>query len=174
MRYFWVLFSCLFISACGWHLRGSTADYNFSAVEVGGQFQLPEQYRILNEMLISQGLSADQNTPDLHISLLDETTSRRTIAIGSNALAAEYELTLKVRYSIEDNQGETLLRPTWVEQRRSYNFDRNDVIALEREQALITREMRTQIAQRILTKLRFLKVDTAAHSEATPPVEQSL
>ncbi|MEL7400484.1 MAG: LPS assembly lipoprotein LptE, partial [Pseudomonadota bacterium] len=76
----------------------------------------------------------------------------------------------EVDYSIADADGNILAPLTTARVIRSYNYDRNDVIAKNEEESLIRKEMRTQLAAQILNRLRFLnKPATASSNGQTAP-----
>jgi LPS-assembly lipoprotein len=163
-----LLLTTTMLTACGWHLRGSIAlpeDLNsiyLSAEDTHGS--------LINDMqraLISNNISVTKSAAEANysIKLLGERSERRAASIGGDALASEYELTMEVDYSIDRGE-ETLLEKDTARTIRTYDYNRNQVLGSSGEEDIIKAEMRNELIQQIVRRLRFLATAPATPAEA--------
>lgn len=167
-----LLLTVTMVSACGWHLRGSlNLPSDLKAIHINNQSNsdvtLTQLVRVLNSNGIAQAESLEQAQYSIRLS--NEREERRSISVSSSGLVSEYELTHEVDYSITDGNGKVLAPQTTARVIRSYNYDRNDVIAKNEEEELIRKEMRTQLAAQIINRLRFLSKPAASSNGQTAP-----
>ena len=152
--------SCLslLLSACGWHLRGSSVnDIDIDSVYVDADNVYGDIVSEMNRALTSSRITpaASPGAADYSIYLSDEDEDRRSASVGNDALVTEYELTLSTNYRIERG-GRILVPTTRAEVSRTYEFDRNAMVAKAEEEQLILDEMKSALVQQILRRLRFL------------------
>jgi len=146
------------ITGCGWQLRGQTAlpegteNIFVSAADSHGKL-MGEFTQLLNANQVNAVGSPKEAQYSIYIEREDE--DKRTVSVGNSTLAAEYELTMKVDYRIESATGTLLVPKATAQVARSYEYDRNDVIAKDEEERLIKAEMRRNLVQQILRRLRF-------------------
>ena len=163
------------ITGCGWQLRGQTAlpegtDSIFiSAADSHGQL-MGDFQQLLNANQVSFATSAQNAQYSIYIER--EYNDKRTVSVGSNTLAAEYELTMKVDYRIESAEAGLLVPKATAQVARSYEYDRQDVIAKDEEEKLIKSEMRRNLVQQILRRLRFSS-QNAANASTTQSTNDS-
>ena len=165
-----VLLTTSLISACGWHLRGNiNLPQDLNSLHVVSQDQYSELTRDLKEVISKNNITlSDSTSADYSIELLEERNQRRAASVGGNGLASEYELTLEVDYTI--SRGDQLLLPkTTARATRSYDYDQNQVLGSNQEQQVIERELRFELLQNILRRLRF----TSKAANATPEADAS-
>jgi LPS-assembly lipoprotein len=178
------------LSACGWHLRGSLSlPDNVKNIYISDSSKNGVTASTLTAILKQSnvGISDSQESAQYSIHLSNEREDRRTISVGSDSLASEYELTHEVDYYIADNMATILSPVTTARVIRSYNYDRDDVIAKNEEEDIIRKEMRSNLANQILNRLRFLapkpaqadlvqsapaQVDSAVTTESTDSAAQ--
>lgn len=164
-----LLLSVTLVSACGWHLRGTLAlPEGLDRVYLNSQ---PDA-RVLSGML-QDLLAANQvdvvDSPaaaQMVINLLSYREERRVVSIGDNTLVTEYELIAQAEFSIEDAQGNTVLPPSDASVVRAYQFDQDNVLGKAEEERLIREEMRRELAQQIIRRLRFLNLENEASAPA--------
>jgi LPS-assembly lipoprotein len=69
----------------------------------------------------------------------------------------EYTLFYKFRFKVRDNNGKPLLEPTEIVLKRDISFNESAVLAKESEEALLYRDMQSDLVQQILRRLSALK-----------------
>lgn len=141
---------CLFLSACGFQLRGSA-----DLAEPLRQLTLvtPERSRsqlapVLRRQLEANGVSVNHGSGYV-LQILSEQRSRREATLGANADIDEYELTTRVNFLVKDTQGEIVLDRT-LQAERIYDYDTNKETASNAQEAQLYLEMDQQLASQIL------------------------
>lgn len=159
----------LTLSACGWHLRGSAAGENKLAMTtpldlviitkddhsplVNALRQLLPSYKI-NELDVV-------TTSALTLDLSREVLDKRTAGVGSDALTSAYEIILRVDYSISNTNGVITPIDTSARTTRTYNYNVNNANSAAQEEELVLREMRRELANIILRRLKNLSAKAA-------------
>jgi LPS-assembly lipoprotein len=147
------------LSSCGWRLRGTlTLPENLNSVYIVNQTSstdLDEELERLlsnNDVTIAESMSIAQ----LIITLEEFEEKSRTASLSSAGRTNEYELTSEVIYNIKDQLGNELIPTSEANVIRTYQYDENNVIAAGNEQRLLQQEIRRELAQQILGRLRFI------------------
>lgn len=154
----------LALSACGWHLRGSTASGDKLAMNkpLNLVINSEDNHTPLTDAL-RQSLKAfnitEVNSPDkgsLTLSLQAEVMDKRTAGVGSDALTSAYEIILTVDYAVSNQAGVITPLNTRARVSRSYDYNVNNANSAAREEELVLREMRRELAQTILRRTKTL------------------
>lgn len=156
-----VVAATLALSACGFQLRGSRNQANlpFSTLHLG----FPEASSLGNELKrnIRAGsgttLVTDPKTAQASIDLLSETREKVTLSLNTQGRIREYSLLYKVRFQVRNGQGKELLAPTEVVLKRDVSFNESQVMAKEKEEELLYRDMQSDLVQQILRRLAAIK-----------------
>jgi LPS-assembly lipoprotein len=170
-----LLLSTTLLTACGWHLRGSIAlpedldSIYLSAEDTHGTL-ITDMRRALESNNIALVDSA--SNASYSIKLLNERSERRAASLGGDALVSEYELTMEVDYSIERGE-EVLLQQDTARAIRTYDYDRNQVLGKNEEESIIRSELRNELIQQIVRRLRFLATNPQAQPQPATDTEQA-
>ncbi len=147
----------LLTGACGWQLRGSVA---LSSLTDTLHLTSPDDYGALMVELRNR-LSADDirltDSPTearYTLRVNRELVDKRVAAVGSDALASAYELTLRAEFDVLDQRGIPIATRLVSSVTRSYNASSGSAGSSAQEEVLLTREMRTELAQQILRQLQ--------------------
>lgn len=157
------------LSACGWHLRGSMSmPMDLESVYVTAEDSHGALITDLKRTLVSNHVATTDNSAEAQysIALGNEERERRTVSVGNDALAAEYELNMSVDYQITNQAGEVIASNNATTY-RSYTFDRDAVVAKAEEERLIEQEMRNNLVQQILRRLRFVTQEQSTSGPST-------
>lgn len=161
------------VAACGWQLRGSSnlpenlTHLYVSAEDAHGPL-ITEIKQLLKANKVAAVATADAAPYSLVI--LDELEDRRTAGVGSDALTSAYELILSVEYEVQSATGERLAPITKANTSRTYNYNAGNASSAQQEEAILLREMRRDLAQQMLRRLRTVIGNApapASTSEAT-------
>ena len=150
----------LALSACGFHLRGA------------GQAELPavlstlrvaiEGSKVANDPLLAAmktalrtqaGVTVVDSAEAPLLLLAGEQSTSQVLSIGTTGKADEYLLKYEVSFRLVGADGKTLAEPQTVRLQRDHAFDRFNVIAKEKEEADLRREMQRDAVQQILRRL---------------------
>lgn len=150
MRIWILLLTAALAAGCGFHLRTWDLEGNVSTAKITANARNPLA-EPLGRALRSAGVDLlESGSADIHIELLNDRRGRRAITVTDQARAAEYESTLSVQYSVKDGQGEELSAPRWISASRIYTVDRNNLVGSSEEQALLEREMVSDLVQQVI------------------------
>lgn len=166
----------LTLSACGWHLRGAASGEDKLAmmapldVVIASKDNHSPLMNALRESLPGYKITEIKSAKPgaLTLSMGPELVDRRTAGVGSDALTSAYELTLRVSYSIEKAGTIITPRDTSARVSRTYNFNVNNVNSAAQEEELVLQEMRRDLAQTVLRRLKKLNASPMPVPSATP------
>ena len=148
------------LSACGFQLRGSNGQYNmpFASIYIG----FPETSALGTELKrnLRGGqtiVREDARGADAVLDVLAEARGKSILSLNSQGRVREYLLTYTLNFRVRDAKGELLLAPTEISLKRSISFDETQVLAKESEEALLYRDMQSDLVQQILRRLAAIK-----------------
>ena len=154
----------LTLSACGWHLRGSATGDDKLAMTTPLDVVIvtkDDHSPLINALRQSfRGYKINElttaNANSLTLNLDREILDKRTAGVGSDALTSAYEIILRVDYTISNASGVISPRDTSARISRTYNYNVNNANSAAQEEELVLREMRRELAQTILRRVKNL------------------
>jgi LPS-assembly lipoprotein len=157
----------LALSACNWHLRGSTEDTNqlsqlyISAIDSRGAL-MTELRHILKAS--HTAITQDSLAANYSLRILEEKKEKRSAGVGGDSLSSAYEITMTAPYEIQLKNSNQIIKGTAISV-RSFNYNTAAINSAAQEEAVLDTEMRRDLAQQMLRRLNAV----IAH----PPVEKS-
>ena len=151
------------VAGCGFKLRGWDLESSVESVHVSAQPRIGlagELRRALRQAGVR--IEARPSEAAMIVELLEERRERRTVAVTGSARAAEYEVTISVRFAIRSG-ARVLREPAWLDASRVFAVDRDNIAGTAGEQALIEAELANDLLQQIMRAL-----NTVADSLAPP------
>lgn len=148
----------LFLTACGWQLRGGLDTSSLDSVYVSGAGLGSTMSGYIVDRLRSQGVNItnSRNQAQYHIQIQDEKFSQRTVSIGSNARAAEYLLSQELTIKVADSADNILIPELTLRAERNMDFDEEQVIAKAAESDIIRKELQEEIVRQLVDRLQHL------------------
>lgn len=161
------------LASCGFHLRGDM-DFVFDTVavtpETGGAVA-PELIRLLGDRIRPVAPKQDQEPPQVILDILSESRQKVVVGVNSTGQVREFQLRLQVRFRVRTPQGATLIAQTELSQQRDISFSEATVLSKEAEEALLFRDMQSDIVQQLLRRLAALKtLSPVEAAEAAKPL----
>lgn len=155
----------LVVTGCGFHLRTWNLEGTVETARITANARNPLA-EPLGRALQSAGVALieDGSAADVVVELLADERGRRSVSVTDQARAAEYETSLRVRYAVRGRDGEMLLDPTWVQATRIYRVDRDNLVGSSQEQALLEREMVTDLVQQVIRGLNAVTKEASGAS----------
>jgi LPS-assembly lipoprotein len=157
LKHLLIPFALLLLSACGYHLRGST-DLPESLKVVylqGGSFELRNAF--MKTLRGAKGKLVDKVADaGLVIQIIDERTDRRVISLSAKGRVNEFELIYSLFFILRDNAGKVLSEKQRIEVRRDYYNDQGDVLGKNNEEQVIKQEMYRQVTKSIFYRARVV------------------
>jgi len=150
------------LAACGFRLRG-VPEVSFATLYVAAP-QGSSLARELVRTLQGSGSTlkvlrdpADLPTAEAVLDLLSEQRERVVVGLNASGQVRELELRLRVRFKLRTPAGEELIPNTELLQQREISYNEAIALAKEAEEALLYRNMQTDIVQQLLRRLAVAK-----------------
>lgn len=154
MRSALLLVLAVSISACGFHLRGniplSEGIKNMFISAPEGPFK-DQLERILTRA--GATITKRREGADVILNITKAAISRTVGTLDDRGKANSYNLRFKVKYSLDDPDGEPIRKLTKLNESRRYNFDPELVVESEAEEAELQESMEEAISLRIVRQL---------------------
>ncbi|MEH6434867.1 LPS-assembly lipoprotein LptE [Massilia sp. DD77] len=156
-----VVLAAAVLAGCGFQLRGSNGQYNLPFQSIWLAFpeasplgtELKRNLRAAETVRIEQDASKAQALFDV----LSESRGKAILSLNSLGRVREYTLSYTLVFRVRDANNRELLAPTEITLRRNIAFDEGQVLAKESEEALLYRDMQTDLVQQILRRLAAIK-----------------
>ncbi len=157
----WVLL-CAVLSGCGFHLRGSIdLPQAWERLHLQSNSPNSEMTRALRDGAARAGVEwLDRGDANFVVRLGDERFERSNLTIGTNARAAEFELKMTASLAVIAADGTELMPSTDMTTYRIITNDPENIAGKAEEARLARQEMREELTQQMLRKLRFLATTT--------------
>ncbi len=143
------------VAGCGFKLRGDQS-YSFGSIAVTpnpGSAVAQELRRSFGPAVhVAQG-----NEPSTKSQLLldvgNEVREKVVVGVNSSGQVREFQLRMRVTMRLRTPQGKDLIEGAEISQQRDISFNESAVLAKEAEEALLYRDMQSDIVQQILRRL---------------------
>lgn len=150
----------LALGACGFKLRAAQA-MPFKTIAITperGAGVAGDMARYFSESLVPVAPGAGGVPPDVILDIVQELRDKLVVGVNTSGQVREYQLRLRVQFKLRTSKGRELIGLTEIEQNRDISFNESVVLAKENEEALLYRDMQTDIAQQLLRRLAAAKV----------------
>ncbi len=149
-----------FLSACGFHLRGSNGEANlpFKTILLGfaDNSTLGAELR-RNIRANGTEVVTDPKLAEASLDVLSEARDKVVLSLNSQGRVREYTLHYKFRFRVRGSKGQELLPPTEIILKRDISFNESQALAKEAEEGLLYRDMQSDLVQQILRRLVAIK-----------------
>jgi LPS-assembly lipoprotein len=147
------------LAGCGFKLRSSQA-FAFQTAAVtpensGGV--AGELTRYLGDSIRPVAPGAGGEAPQVIVDILQELREKTVVGVNASGQVREFQLRIKVRFRLRTPQGLDLIAPTEITQQRDISFSESAVLAKETEEALLYRDMQSDIVQQLLRRIAAVK-----------------
>jgi LPS-assembly lipoprotein len=166
-----VLLAASSLAGCGFKLRTSQ-DLPFASIAITPENAAGvagDMARYLGDRVRPVAPGAKGELPEVILDILEEFREKVVVGVNASGQVREYELRMRVRFRLRATRGDELIAPTAIEQHRSISFNESAVLAKESEEALLYRDMQTDIVQQLVRRLAKAKSDKPALSAAPAP-----
>ena len=151
----------LTLGACGFALRGSAPAAGASLVELLPAEPAGALAGSVRDALQSAGLSGDAASTAWRLQLGAESLISRPGSVNSRARASQHDLELSVEIVLTRSDI-TVFGPARLATQRSYYEDLSTIAGSSEEVALLQQEMRQELAQQVLRRLRAALTEQGA------------
>jgi LPS-assembly lipoprotein len=160
VRFSLLLATALLLSACGFQLRG-TGDVAVSdewrSMYLVTNNPNSEFSREVKARFAANGVEwkDDKKAANYAVVLGPERFSQRNLSLNSEARAAEFELTMRSTFSVNDGAGGQVMEATTSSVVKQMENDPRNVVGKAEEIRILKAEMRGELAQQILRRIAF-------------------
>lgn len=152
--------AALTLAGCGFRLRGAQAlpiERLYLALPVNSPLGA-EIARVLRASTNAR-VVADRKEAQAVLELLGETREREVLSVNAQGRAREYQLRLLSTFRVVEPNGLELIAPTTLVARRDIAFNESELLAKEAEEALLYRDMQSDLVRQMVTRLQGIRFD---------------
>jgi LPS-assembly lipoprotein len=158
---FLLIVFAMLLSGCGFHLRGAgdTSGLPFKTVYIGLPQNSPLGIELRRNIRASGNteIVTDPKQAEAVLEILSETRDRAILSLNSQGRVREYSLFYRLNFRVKDTAGQELLPATNIILKRDVSFNESQVIAKEKEEEMLYRDMQKDLVQQILRRMSALK-----------------
>ena len=148
------------LAACGFRLR-QAPDFAFTSIYVGSV----EASTLGNEIKRSLAASgkitvvpaAQINNAQVILDVLQDQREKVVVGLNASGQVREFQLRYRFRFKLRTQGGKELIPPSEILQQRDISFNESAVLSKETEEALLYRNMQSDIVQQLLRRLDAVK-----------------
>ena len=150
------------LAGCGFRLRG-VPEFGFGSLYIAAPAGSPFA-RELERTLRGSGSQlqvlrdpASLPTAEAIMDLLQEHQERVVVGLNASGQVRELQLRLRIRFKLRASDGRELIPDTELLQQRDISYNETIALAKEAEEALLYRNMQTDLVQQLLRRLAAVK-----------------
>jgi LPS-assembly lipoprotein len=150
------------LAACGFKLRGAATlpiERLYLALPVNSPLGA-EITRVVRASTNARVVD-DRKQAQAVFELLGEAREREVLSVNAQGRAREYELRLRSTFRVVDPNGLELIPATTLLARRDIAFNESEMLAKESEEALLYRDMQSDLVRQMVSRLQGIKLDAA-------------
>ena len=150
------------LTACGFRLRGAP-QFAFRSLYVQAQPGSPLARELIRTLQGAGGdlvvLTAPAQLPQAEaiLDVLSEQQERVVVGLNASGQVRELQLRLRIKFRLRTPTGVELIPDTELLQQRDISYNETIALAKEAEEALLYRDMRTDLVQQLMRRLAAAK-----------------
>lgn len=148
------------LSACGFQLR-QAPDFAFDTIYVGTADSSQLGNELKRTIAFSDAVrvvpAAQINTAQVLLDVLQEQREKVVVGLNASGQVREFQLRIRFQFRLRGRDGKELIPATEILQQRDISFSETAVLAKEAEEALLYRDMQTDIVQQLMRRLAAVK-----------------
>jgi LPS-assembly lipoprotein len=148
------------LGGCGFKLRGAQTlpvETLFLALPVNSPLGA-EITRVVRSSTNARVVT-DRKEAQAIFELLGESREREVLSVNAQGRAREYQLRLLTTFRVVDPNGIELIAPVTLTARRDISFNESELLAKESEEALLYRDMQSDLVRQMVTRLQGMRFD---------------
>lgn len=157
----------LLIAGCGFKLRSYELETNVQSFAITGKTRAAIVDPLRSALLQIGVEEVAPETADMVIQLLNDRGEQRSVSTAGQLSAAEYELDYAVEYELLNAEGVRLADPVWIERRRVYRVDRDNIVGSSEERTILQRELLQDLVGQLIRAMDLVSRQAAAGTQST-------
>ena len=147
------------LAGCGFQLRGQ-ARLPFETLHIPGASPLVVELKRNVVAGTQSRLVSSEKDANAILGFTLETREKVILSFNTSGLVREYQLRYRVGFRLYDAKGRNYIPPNEIQLTRDVSFNDAQVLAKETEDALLYRDMQTDMVQQIIRRIVSAKVPT--------------
>lgn len=147
------------LAGCGFHLEGSTPlPHSLALVHIEARDSQSDFYFGLRKALMAAGARVDDSVKDdgaAVIHILTDISVEHILTVSALNIPTEYELTYTLKFSVSA-MGHELIAPEEHVLLRDYSYSESELLAKEREQAVLSEALAHDLVTVVMRRLSSL------------------
>ena len=144
----------LFISACGFQLRGNI-QANFDSISISGGTS--GFNKTLQRKFRQAGITiASASEAEKIVEIIENKFTKTILTLTGTGAVSEYQLDYEVNYRFKSKDGPWNL-PVTIEATRTYTYDDSDILAKDEEEKRLVSGMEDQLIKTMATQISLSK-----------------
>ncbi|MEB0082191.1 LPS assembly lipoprotein LptE [Glaciimonas sp. Gout2] len=158
------------LAACGFHLRG-TANLPFKTIYLGSATGTPLGVELKRNIQASGTTEVVPNEKGAEavMEVISQTQEKVILTLNSQGRAREYMLYSRFSFRLKDAQQKELMPQTLITLKRDISYNESQELSKVAEEALLYRDMQTDLVQQILRRMNALKPANTANNTVIEP-----
>ena len=153
-RAFLGLAPALLLGACGFQLRGSAnLPYETLFVDMPESNLMGAELKRTLRAGTNSRIVATRAEAEAILTPLRQAAGKTILSLSSSGRVREFRLRYNFDFRLTNRQGQDLVAPMLLVIERDFPFNDNQVLAKETEEALIYRDMQSDMVQQVLRRL---------------------
>jgi LPS-assembly lipoprotein len=147
------------LSGCGFRLRGSQV-FAFQRIAIQpqpGGAVAQELRRSFGSAVQVLPAAAELTQAQLVLTVANEQREKIVVGVNSSGQVRELQLRMRVRLLLRSTRGKELIEGDEIVQQRDISYSESAALAKEAEEALLYRDMQSDIVQQILRRLAAIQ-----------------
>jgi LPS-assembly lipoprotein len=148
------------LASCGFKLRGAQTlpiDTLYLALPVNSPVGA-EITRVVRSSTNAR-VVPERKEAQAIFELLGEQREREVLSVNAQGRAREYQLRLRATFRVTSPNGNELIAPTALVARRDIAFNESELLAKESEEALLYRDMQSDLVRQMVNRLKGIRLD---------------
>jgi len=150
----------LLVAGCGFHLRGAAnLPESINTMYIQGINLKRDLGLALKRGLESNDVTIIEQpqTGAAVLTVLSAKSERRVLSVGANAKVSEYQLYGTLEFKLLDKNNQLVVDSETLRAVRDYQFDQNQVLASDQQDAQLRQEINDQLVQSLLRRLSAIQ-----------------
>jgi len=147
------------LSACGFHLQGRTPlPEAFAYTFIDTKDEQTDFVQDLRKALIASKANVirTKGSAGATISVHEDELTERILSVSARNIPTEYELTYRVKFSVNSADGKKLIDNEEISATRDISFDEAQLLAKEREQEILREALARDLVALVMRRLAAL------------------
>ena len=163
-RFLLALLAAVLVAGCGFQLRGTASGklpYESIYVALPDNAEVGVWLKRYIKSMASTRLADEATEAEATFQQLFDTRHKAILSLNARGQVKEYRLQMTYGFRVVDAKGKVLVPPNEIMITRDITYDASVVLAKDQEEALLWRDINTDLVNQILRRLSIVKPKAA-------------